>query len=157
MDVCTEVKSRPFIAQMATGSGDRPLLSFAAAVSRMAVVLACMGGPTIAQAIEGDVMRTDPQGAVTSVPVEPNALVTNGKRIYTNMCTRCHGINLVSNGIGFDLRKFPAEGRERFERSVNEGLRAMPSWKSILKPGDTDTIWAYIGSVNGWPQVELPK
>lgn len=121
------------------------------------MVLACTSGATVALAIEGDVTAADPQGSVTSVPMDPATLVANGKRIYTNMCTRCHGINLVSNGIGFDLRKFPADGRERFERSVNEGLRAMPAWKSILKPGNTDAIWAYLGSVNGWQQAEVSK
>ncbi len=73
-----------------------------------------------------------------------------GRKIYINTCQRCHGINLVSNGIGFDLRKFPQRDKERFLRSVTNGLRAMPAWGSTLKPEQMDLIWAYIGSVNGW-------
>lgn len=74
-----------------------------------------------------------------------------GRRTYTSMCARCHGLNLVSNGIGFDLRTFPAHDKERFVRSVTKGLRAMPAWEGIVKPEQIDAIWAYIGSVNGWP------
>ena len=77
-------------------------------------------------------------------------LVDQGRRIYTSLCVRCHGLNLVSNGIGFDLRQFPRDGQERFRTSVTQGLRAMPAWGGVLKPGDLDALWAYIGSVNGW-------
>ncbi len=54
-------------------------------------------------------------------------------------------------GIGFDLRTFPPHDRARFDRSVNQGLRAMPAWGGTLKPGQLDQLWAYLGSVNGWP------
>ena len=77
-------------------------------------------------------------------------LAAQGRRIYTSLCVRCHGLNLVSNGIGFDLRQFPRDGQERFRTSVTQGLRAMPAWGGVLKPGDLDALWAYIGSVNGW-------
>lgn len=112
-----------------------------AAAAWSALTVACLTGPSVALAAEGD-------GAPSAA--DSAALVATGKRVYTSMCTRCHGINLVSNGIGFDLRQFPANGRERFERSVNEGLRAMPAWKTLLKPGDMVALWAYVGSVNGW-------
>lgn len=74
-----------------------------------------------------------------------------GRRLYVMSCQRCHGLNLATNGIGFDLRKFPEHDKERFVRSVTNGLRAMPAWGGTLKPGQLDLIWAYIGSVNGWP------
>lgn len=74
-----------------------------------------------------------------------------GRRSYTSYCARCHGLNLVTTGAAFDLRTFPAQDKERFVRSVSKGLRAMPAWESMLKPGELDAIWAYIGSVNGWP------
>jgi mono/diheme cytochrome c family protein len=73
-----------------------------------------------------------------------------GRKIYLNSCQRCHGINLATNGIGFDLRTFPQNDKERFLRSVTNGLRAMPAWGGTLKPEQMDLIWAYIGSVNGW-------
>jgi mono/diheme cytochrome c family protein len=122
------------------------------------VVFAGFGWATAALAA-AEVKGAALEGVQTfaQMPADPATLATMGKRIYTGMCTRCHGINMASNGIGFDLRKFPADGRERFERSVSEGLRAMPAWKTILKPGDTDALWAYIGSVNNWQQVPPPQ
>jgi mono/diheme cytochrome c family protein len=76
--------------------------------------------------------------------------VEAGRRLYVNACQRCHGIGLVSQGIGLDLRTFPKDDKERFVRSVSNGLRAMPAWGGTLKPEQIDLIWAYVGSVNGW-------
>lgn len=73
-----------------------------------------------------------------------------GRKLYVSSCTRCHGINLVTNGIGFDLRTFPSNDKERFVRSVTQGKGAMPAWGGTLKPEQIDLLWAYIGSVNGW-------
>lgn len=74
-----------------------------------------------------------------------------GRRLYVNSCTRCHGINLVTNGIGFDLRSFPQGDKQRFIHSVTNGKGAMPAWGATLKPEQIELLWAYIGSVNGWP------
>ena len=76
--------------------------------------------------------------------------VEAGRKLYVNSCQRCHGINLATNGIGFDLRSFPQHDKERFVRSVTNGVRTMPAWGGSLKPEQMDLIWAYIGSVNGW-------
>ena len=76
--------------------------------------------------------------------------VEAGRKIYVSACQRCHGINLAANGIGFDLRTLSQHDKERFLRSVTNGLRAMPAWGGTLKPEQMDLIWAYIGSVNGW-------
>jgi len=73
-----------------------------------------------------------------------------GRKLYVSSCLRCHGIELATNGIGFDLRTFPQHDKERFVRSVTQGLRAMPAWGETLKPEQIDLIWAYIGAVNGW-------
>lgn len=73
-----------------------------------------------------------------------------GRKLYISSCQRCHGINLASNGIGFDLRAFPQAEKERFLRSVTNGLRTMPAWGETLKPEQLELLWAYIGSVNGW-------
>lgn len=81
------------------------------------------------------------------VPATPEA----GRKAYTSYCVRCHGFNLVVSGGGaFDLRRFPRDDKARFVRSVSEGVRAMPAWGGIVKPGEIDAIWAYIGAVNGW-------
>lgn len=80
-----------------------------------------------------------------------------GRKLYVSSCTRCHGINLVTNGIGFDLRTFPSNDKERFVRSVTQGKGAMPAWGATLKPEQIDLLWAYIGSVNGWKPASAPQ
>jgi len=89
------------------------------------------------------------QDAAASAP-DAAALADQGRRVYMSLCVRCHGLNLVSNGIGFDLRQFPQDNPERFRTSVSKGLRAMPAWEGVLKPGELEALWAYIGSVNHW-------
>jgi mono/diheme cytochrome c family protein len=80
-----------------------------------------------------------------------------GRKLYISSCQRCHGINLVTNGIGFDLRTFPRSDKARFVRSVTEGVRAMPAWGTTLKPEQLDLIWAYVGAVNGWEAGAAPR
>ena len=82
--------------------------------------------------------------------------VAAGRSIYVSACQRCHGIDLATSGIGFDLRSFPQHDKERFVRSVTDGLRAMPAWGATLKPAQIDLLWAYIGSVNGWKAASAP-
>ena len=76
--------------------------------------------------------------------------VEAGRRLYVMSCQRCHGIDLVTSGIGHDLRTFPRHDKERFVRSVMNGVRAMPGWSGTLKPEQVDMLWAYVGAVNGW-------
>ncbi|QTN24794.1 cytochrome c [Rhizobacter sp. AJA081-3] len=80
-----------------------------------------------------------------------------GRKIYVYSCQRCHGLNLATNGIGFDLRTFPEHDKARFVRSVMHGKNAMPAWAGTLKPEQLDLLWAYIGSVNGWKAAAAPK
>jgi mono/diheme cytochrome c family protein len=88
-------------------------------------------------------------------PVDP---VEAGRKVYVYSCQRCHGIRLASMGIGFDLRTFPKDDKARFVRSVSNGTeRGMPAWGSVLKPGQLDQLWAYIGAVNGWPSAAGPS
>ena len=88
------------------------------------------------------------QQAPAASPATPE--VEAGRKLYISSCQRCHGIDLVTNGIGFDLRKFPQSEKERFVRSVTDGVRAMPAWGTTLKPEQLDLLWAYVGAVNGW-------
>jgi mono/diheme cytochrome c family protein len=82
----------------------------------------------------------------------PAEQIEAGRRAYTSFCARCHGINLVvTSSAYFDLRTFPGDDKPRFVRSVVEGKRAMPAWGGIVKPEQIEAIWAYVGSVNGWP------
>lgn len=69
-----------------------------------------------------------------------------GRQLYTSFCARCHGMNMVTTGASFDLRSFPKDQRERFVRSVTQGLRAMPAWGTTLKPEDLDALWLYVSA-----------
>jgi mono/diheme cytochrome c family protein len=94
--------------------------------------------------------------ASVSVPVPATVPAPDpaeaGRKLYVMSCQRCHGIRLATLGIGFDLRTFPQHDKERFLRSVSQGTpRGMPAWSGMLKAGQMDLLWAYIGSVNGWP------
>jgi cytochrome c55X len=107
----------------------------------------------------GVVQAQSPPTAATSAvpatalatPAEAAEAAEAGRKVYTSFCTRCHGVNLVTNGgLGADLRQFPADGRERFNRGVLKGLRAMPAWEGTIKPEQVDQLWAYVAVVNGW-------
>lgn len=95
--------------------------------------------------------------ALPAARAEEPTPAERGRKSYTSYCARCHGLNLVTTGAGFDLRTFPAQEKERFMRSVSKGVRAMPAWEAIVKPGEIDAIWSYIGSVNGWPAAPPDK
>ena len=78
-------------------------------------------------------------------PADPQPSAEKGRQLYGSYCVRCHGVNMVTSGAGFfDLRTLAPNEQERFERSVNQGLRAMPAWGSILKPGDVQSLWLYV-------------
>lgn len=80
---------------------------------------------------------------------ESTPTAKTGQQLYTSYCARCHGLAMVSNGSTFDLRSFPKDQRDRFERSVTQGLRAMPAWGSIFKPEDVQSLWLYVSSGSG--------
>jgi mono/diheme cytochrome c family protein len=104
-----------------------------------------VAGHAAAQSLPAISAPTTPTTAPTAETAEA------GRKVYTSFCTRCHGVNLVTNGgLGADLRQFPADGRERFNRGVLKGLRAMPAWEGTIKPEQVDQLWAYITAVNGW-------
>ncbi|MBN8508893.1 MAG: cytochrome c [Burkholderiales bacterium] len=91
-------------------------------------------------------------GTTAAAAQTPAEQIEAGRRAYTSFCARCHGINLVvTSSAYFDLRTFPGDDKPRFVRSVVEGKRAMPAWGGIVKPEQIEAIWAYVGSVNGWP------
>ena len=70
--------------------------------------------------------------------------VAQGRRIYTSNCARCHGLNMVTTGAAFDLRTFPPDQKERFVRSIVQGVRAMPAWGEKFKPDELDALWVYV-------------
>lgn len=80
-----------------------------------------------------------------SQPPEAPSSVERGRQLYHSYCARCHGVNMVSPGASFfDLRTLTPREQERFEHSVTHGVRAMPAWGGILKPGDLAALWSYV-------------
>ena len=75
----------------------------------------------------------------------PPALAVQGKKLFTQLCSHCHGVDMVNPGnVSFDLRKFPQDDKARFVNSVTHGKNAMPAWGDILQPDEFEAIWAYI-------------
>jgi mono/diheme cytochrome c family protein len=75
-----------------------------------------------------------------------SALAEEGRTIYTRQCSRCHGYNMINNGlVGFDLRKFPRDDQERFINSVSRGKPPkMPPWGDVLSSSEIEALWAYV-------------
>lgn len=112
-------------APVRSGRGPRPV----AAV----VLAAALAGPLAAQ----------------PVPADDAPSAARGRSLYTSYCARCHGVNLVNTGASFDLRTFPKDQPERFERSVTQGLRAMPAWGGTLQPAEVASLWLFVSSHPG--------
>jgi mono/diheme cytochrome c family protein len=81
---------------------------------------------------------------LSAQPADPQPSVSKGRQLYTSFCARCHGVNMVTTGAAFDLRSFPSDQPDRFERSVNQGVRTMPAWGAILKPADVQALWHFV-------------
>lgn len=88
--------------------------------------------------------------AVVALPVlaqdAPSASGAKGRSLYMSYCARCHGVNMVNTGVSFDLRSFPKDDKDRFVRSVTQGVRAMPAWGSTLKPEELESLWLYVSA-----------
>lgn len=117
-------------------------------MKRFAILAAALVAALHVQA--QDVAPAEPSASAASASVPPPSAEA-GRRAYTSTCARCHGINLaVSSSAYFDLRTFPKEEKARFLDSVTNGKRQMPAWGGLVKPETMESIWRYIGSVNGW-------
>jgi mono/diheme cytochrome c family protein len=73
-------------------------------------------------------------------------LTQEGKTVYTRQCARCHGFNMNNHGLlGYDLRKFPKDDRDRFVNAIVRGkLPKMPPWGDVLSADDINALWAYV-------------
>jgi mono/diheme cytochrome c family protein len=73
--------------------------------------------------------------------------VERGRDLYAQYCETCHGPEMVNPGtVSFDLRRFPADARERFRNSVMNGKGGMPAWGRVIAPEDVESLWAYVMS-----------
>ena len=75
------------------------------------------------------------------------AQVDQGKAIFAQKCSHCHGPNMVNAGtIAPDLRKFP-DDKERFFTTVKLGKNGkMPPWGDLLSDDEIAHLWAYMSS-----------
>jgi mono/diheme cytochrome c family protein len=72
--------------------------------------------------------------------------VEQGRVLYAQHCSHCHGFNMVNPGtVAFDLRRFPPDDKARFVNSVTQGKNnRMPPWGDVLSQQEIDELWAYI-------------
>ena len=81
---------------------------------------------------------------IRSAGAQDSAVLQAGEQIYDENCASCHGEKLRNSGTTFDLRKFHADQRERFNKFVMEGKGQMPAWQGTLSDTDVDALWAYV-------------
>jgi quinohemoprotein ethanol dehydrogenase len=75
------------------------------------------------------------------------AEVEQGRVLFANFCSRCHGGDVVSGGSVPDLRYASDTTHESFEEIVLGGARreyGMPSFTGDLLPAQVRLIHAYI-------------
>ena len=74
----------------------------------------------------------------------PPETIKQGSGIYSQNCAPCHGPRMQDPEGAFDLRKFPADGYERFVRSVTNGKNSMPPWGGLFNAAEIESLWAYV-------------
>lgn len=111
---------------------------------RVARLVLLVAGAGFIQA--GTVWAAEGDPAQPAAPAAPSpALATQGKALYTQLCSHCHGVNMVNTGTSsFDLRKFPHDDKARFVNSVTHGKNTMPAWGDMLQADEIEILWAYI-------------
>lgn len=73
-----------------------------------------------------------------------------GHRLYEQICSHCHGVNLVTSGVSsYDLRKYPADRYDDWKLAVKNGKGDMPAWGDILYPKEYPLLWYYITTEGG--------
>ena len=77
-------------------------------------------------------------------PQFTSAQIKAGADMFARHCSPCHGMRMVKPEVGFNLREFPSDQRERFVNSVIKGKNAMPPWSGLLEPDEIDALWAYV-------------
>ena len=75
---------------------------------------------------------------------QDKAKIEAGEQVYSTYCSTCHGLNLVSSGQTFDLRRLRADECPRFQNSVLNGKGQMHPWKGAVTDEEIDQLWQYI-------------
>jgi cytochrome c55X len=87
-----------------------------------------------------------PPRAPAAVEGPDPQLAIQGKSLYAERCSHCHGFNMVNPGnYSYDLRQFPHDAKDRFVNSVLNGKNGrMPPWRGAIGTDEIDAIWAYV-------------
>lgn len=81
---------------------------------------------------------------------EDHLLFAEGKTLYKDFCSHCHGIDMVNPGTSsYDLRKWPTDNKAGFADSVLSGKGDMPAWGDILLSEEVDALWVYVATRGG--------
>jgi len=72
--------------------------------------------------------------------------VKEGAELYQTHCAACHGENLVTTGVAFDILQLGAGEKARFIKALNEGKGQMPPWAGVIDDSQMQQIWAYVRS-----------
>ena len=133
-------------------------------------VLAGLGGPSVlgnrplgegrvgpgrllAFSVDGSAELTIPDRTPPPVPMPTFAVQTSadelaqGRALYSQFCSRCHGANAASAGSVPDLRHASTAIHETFEDVVRGGVRrqfGMPSFAEDVTSEDVRMIQAYV-------------
>ena len=85
--------------------------------------------------------------AADAAPGSDATQVDEGRRIYAQHCSHCHGFNMVNAGTVIpDLRRFAGDKALFFTTVKNGRNNRMPPWGDILSDHQIEGLWAYISS-----------
>jgi quinohemoprotein ethanol dehydrogenase len=110
-------------------------------------------GRLLAFALDGKVTLTIPDRTPPPVPMPTftvqasRAELTQGRALYAQFCSRCHGGDVASGGAVPDLRYASTAIHETFEDVVRGGVRrqfGMPSFAGDVTSEQLRTIQVYI-------------
>jgi mono/diheme cytochrome c family protein len=89
--------------------------------------------------------QTAPSGTLQQNPGADQAQIDQGKVVFAQKCSHCHGPNMVNAGtIAPDLRTFP-DDKQRFLTTVKLGKNGkMPPWGDLLSDDQLASLWAYV-------------
>jgi quinohemoprotein ethanol dehydrogenase len=110
-------------------------------------------GRLLAFTLDGSATLTITERSVPPVPVPTFELrasradLTEGRALYAQYCSRCHGADVASSGAVPDLRYASTAIHETFEDVVRSGVRrqfGMPSFAEDLTSQQVRQVQAYI-------------
>ena len=108
--------------------------------------------PRLGRAIVFGLALACPSAAAQDAGGKPFApeQVGKGSALYETHCQTCHGPRMAKpEWAPVDLREFPRQDQARFVDTVTHGIRNMPPWSDVLKPGEIEALWAYVVAGEG--------